>query len=425
MGLLDWFTGKRKNKDSSYKYAAALNGFMPIFSQFGNDIYASDVVEQAIGCIVTELQKLNPHHVRKSGRDSTTVYDDVERVLKNPNDHMTLSDFLGKIGYQLYSNYNSFVIPTWKIVEGEAGVSRKLTGLYPIQPSQVDFLQDKNSDRMAVKFTFANGYNSTLWITDVIHIKFRYHRNEFMGGDEVGQPNNKALLETLQLNDTLLKGIASAMKASYAINGAVKYNTMLDDGTMEQNLLDFQKRLQNNESGLLGLDLKGEFIPVKRDLKIVDEATLKFVDSKILRHYGISTAILNGDYTKQQYEAFYQKALEPIIIALSQAFTKTLFTDREKQMGNEVIFYASELVFMTFQEKLEMVRLLGDAGDLLENEKRTTFGFPPLPELEGVRLQSLNYVDVSIAKEYQFKNADGAKSNLSEGGDKGDKIQEA
>ena len=99
---------------------------------------------------------------------------------------------------------------------------------------------------------------------------------------------------------------------------------MLDDGTMEQNLLDFQKRLQNNESGLLGLDLKGEFIPVKRDLKIVDEATLKFVDSKILRHYGISTAILNGDYTKQQYEAFYQKALEPIIIALSQAFTKTL-----------------------------------------------------------------------------------------------------
>ncbi len=77
---------------------------------------------------------------------------------------------------------------------------------------------------------------------------------------------------------------------------------------------------------------------------------------------------------------------------------------------------------MTFQEKLEMVRLLGDAGDLLENEKRITFGFPPLPELEGVRLQSLNYVDVSIAKEYQFKNADGAKSNLSEGGDKGDKI---
>ena len=34
-----------------------LNGYTPIFSQFGNDIYASDVVQQAIVCIVDEMKK--------------------------------------------------------------------------------------------------------------------------------------------------------------------------------------------------------------------------------------------------------------------------------------------------------------------------------------------------------------------------------
>lgn len=416
MGLFDWFSGKKRSKDDNYKYADVLNGYTPIFSQFGNDIYASDVIEQAVSCIVTELQKLTPHHIRKDGRDPVPINGNIQKVLKNPNEYMTTSDFLGKIGYQLYSNCNSFIIPTWRISTNDKGeITRHLTGLYPIQPTQVDFLQGKNN-KLAVKFTFANNYNTTLWLTDVIHIKLKYHRNELMGGDEMGQPNNEALLKTLRLNDTLLKGISSAIKASYTVNAAIKYNTMLDDGTIDANIKEFSKRLQNNESGLLGMDLKGEFIPVKRDLKVVDEPTLKFIDSKILRHYGISTAILNGDYTKAQYEAFYQKALEPIIIAFSQAFTKALFTEKERSHGNEIIFYARELVFMTFQEKLEMVRLLGDAGDLFENEKRAVLGLPPIKELEGKRLQSLNYVDASIAKDYQTKGVL-TENNTKKGGD--------
>ena len=112
-------------------------------------------------------------------------------------------------------------------------------------------------------------------------------------------------------------------------------------------------------------------------------------------------AILTGDYTKEQYEAFYQKTLEPIIIAMSQAFTKALFTPRERSFGNKIQFYPKDLIFMTTQQTLEMVRLLGDSGALYENEKRVAFGLRPLPELEGKRMQSLNYVDVTIAREYQ------------------------
>lgn len=46
-------------------FADTLNGYTPIFSQFGTNIYASDVVQQAVSCVVTEMKKLNPTHIRK------------------------------------------------------------------------------------------------------------------------------------------------------------------------------------------------------------------------------------------------------------------------------------------------------------------------------------------------------------------------
>ena len=56
---------------------------------------------------------------------------------------------------------------------------------------------------------------------------------------------------------------------------------------------------------------------------------------------------------------------------------------------------------MSVDQTLEMIRLLGDSGALYENEKRTAFGLRPLPELEGVRMMSLNYVNVNLAAQYQ------------------------
>ena len=120
------------------------------------------------------------------------------------------------------------------------------------------------------------------------------------------------------------------MASSYAVNGIVKYNTMMDDGTIEKALKEMERKLSNSENGFLPLDLKCEFEPIKNEVSLVDADTLEFIDSKILRHWGVPLCILTGDYTKEQYEAFYQKTIEPIVIALSQAFTKKMFTSRQK-----------------------------------------------------------------------------------------------
>lgn len=389
-GLLDIF----KKKSKEHKYAQMLNGSIPVFAQFGTNIYASDVVQQAVNCIVLEMKKLNPQHIREIEHDITPVVSEVQRVLQNPNELMTTSEFIEKIMWLTMLNYNCFVIPIYE--------KEKLTGLYPVKPLRVDFLQDV-SGIFYIKMVFENGYETTIPYKNVIHIRYKYSVNEFMGGNESGQPDNDALLKTLELNNTLLQGVAKAMKSSFSVNAVVKYNTMMDSDKTEKNVKELESKLKKGESGILPMDIKGEYVPIKRDIKLVDDDTLKFIDSKILRQFGVSLPILTGDYTKDQYEAFYQKTLEPLIISISQAFTKALFGN-QKNYGNKIAFYSKELMFMSVSQKLEMVRVLGDSGSLYENEKRIAFGLRPLPELAGVRKQSLNYVDVEIANQYQLQN---------------------
>lgn len=414
---MGWLDKLKRKSPKKQKWAQMLNGYTPIFSQFGTNIYASDVVQQAVKCIVDEMKKLNPTHIRYNRNDPVPVSGTIQTLLNDPNPVMTTSEFLEKITWLLLLNYNAFILPTYYIYTNKDGTQvRTYDGLYPLKPTFVEFIEDE-SNRLYVKMRFENNFETTIPYSDLIHIKYNYSVNEYMGGDVSGQPDHKPVLDTLQLNQTLLEGVAKAMKASYAVNGVVKYNTMLDDGKTEAAIQELETKLRNSESGFLPLDLKSEFTPLERSTQLVDEATLKFIDEKILRNWGVPLSILTGDYTKEQYAAFYQKTLEPLIISISQAFTKKLFTRRERAFGNEIRLYPKDLIFMTVDQTLEMVNMLSNTGSIYENEKRVAFGLQPLPELEGKRYMSLNWVNVDIANQYQMNNKTGKGSSDDGGGE--------
>lgn len=402
---MEWFNKLFKRPPKNRKFAPTMDGWLPIYSQFGTNIYASDVVQQALKCIVDEMKKLNPTHIRMVENDPIPVKGDVQDVLRNPNELMTTSEFIEKICWLLLMNYNAFIIPTYYTwVDDKTGAERRYyESLYPIKPTQVDFIEDA-SGRLFCHFWFWNGYDTTIPYDDVIHIRYNYSVNQYMGGNEMGQPDHRALLDTLELNNTLLHGVAKAMNASYAVNGVIKYNTLIADADTEKSIAEFNRKLKNNESGILPMDLKADFIPLERKSEIVDESTLKFVDDKILRNFGVPLDILRGDFSQDTYNAFYQKTLEPLIIAISQAFTKKLFTQRERAFGNRIELYPKELIFMTVQQTLEMINILSPTGALFENEKRVALGLRPMPELAGKRYQSLNWVDANNAAQYQTGN---------------------
>ena len=395
-----WF---KKPNGESRRWAKILSGQTPIYiTDFGENIYASDVVQQAIYSIVSELKKLDPVHVKKVGNDYVSVDGEVSRVLAAPNPLMTTSDFIEKIAWTLLLNYNAFIYPVRN--------GGKLVALYPLQPYQVDFLEDA-SGKMYVRMYFNNGYEGEFPYENVIHLRHHYSVSEFMGGNANGQPDFSPLLDTLKLNDTLLKGLAKSLNIQTAINGVVKIKNAVDKEQQIARVKEFEEKLAANESGLLPIDIMSEYVPISKQIQLLDATTLEFIDKKILRTFGVSIPIVNGDYTKEQYEAFYQKTLEPLIKSMGQAFTKGIFTDRAALgFDNKIVFYVKELIFMNTDQKLNLFTMLGNIGGCYVNEMRSAFGMRPINDLQGVRMQSLNFVDSKYAQEYQTgtnNNTDG------------------
>ena len=111
---MSWFSDLFKRGPKNTKFAPSFDGFAPIYSQFGTNIYASDVVQQALKCIVDEIKKLNPSHIRYNDLDPIPVrHSTIQAVLDEPNELMTTVDFLEKTTWLLLLNYNVFIIPTY------------------------------------------------------------------------------------------------------------------------------------------------------------------------------------------------------------------------------------------------------------------------------------------------------------------------
>lgn len=394
-----WF--KKPDKKMTYSLEDILSGRAPIYwTDFGESIYASDVVQQAIYSIVTELKKLDPVHVRvgKGGGDFVAVDGNIQSVLDAPNPYMTTSDFIEKVAWTLLLNYNAFIYPIWE--------GKTLKGLYPLQPSLVEFDPDYGgSGQTWCRFHFPNGFKGDLPYENVIHLRHRFSVSEFMGGNADGQPDFAPLLDTLKLNDALLKGLAKSLNMQTAINGMIKLKTMANMDDQIAKIKEFEKKLQSNESGFGIMDIAGEFAHIPKQVSLLDATTLEFIDKKIFRWFGVSIPFVDGTYTPQEYEAVFQKTLEPIVKSWGQAFTKGLFSNHAALgFKNQIVFYTKELIFMNTDQKLALFDLLTDTSSCYCNELRTSFGMRPLKELEGKLATSSNKENALNNKQ---ENSDG------------------
>jgi hypothetical protein len=112
--------------------------------------------------------------------------------------------------------------------------------------------------------------------------------------------------------------------------------------------------------------------------------------------------IYNSKFSEEDYQAYYEKTLEPMVISLGRAFSKVLFTKRQLEIGHEVIFYQQGLMYMSTKNKIDAVTILTNLGTLSDNQVLSAFGYPPF-EGGDARRMSLNYINRDIADQYQLQ----------------------
>jgi HK97 family phage portal protein len=395
MGL---FRRKKKTVEPVSYDAKVFRSTLNIFTDFGNNINASDVVKICIDRIATHAAKLKPRYVKNL--DNSSVVEKkgtLAYLLKfEPNPLMTPHDFIYRVVTLLYLNNNAFVYPVYDQSTNE------LLELWPIKPNAVEAVKDA-SGGIYLRFSFTDGKEYTLPYESIIHLRRFYGVNDIFGGSGAIS-DHAAILKTIKINDSVLQGIDNAIRSSFQIKGLLKINGLLSEKDKKAQKDEFDKALkestQSGNSSIVPVDLKSDYVPLSVDPKLADSETLSFLHQKIINYFGVSEPIYKNEYSEDEYNAFYEGAIEGIAIALSETFSKALLTRNALERGEQIIFYSERLQYASWNTKVSAIEKLMGLGILSLNESRSLLGLEPI-EGGDKRLQSLNYVDANNANKYQ------------------------
>jgi HK97 family phage portal protein len=395
MGL---FTRKKKTVEPINYDTKVFQSTLNIFSDFGNNINASDVVKICIDRIASHAAKLKPRYVKSL--DNSSVVEKkgtLAYLLKyQPNPLMTPYDFIYRTVTLLYLNNNAFIYPVYDQNTYE------LKELWPIKPNSVEAIKDASGD-LFLRFSFIDGRNYTLPYESIIHVRRFYGINDIFGGSGAIS-DHSAILKTIKINDSVLQGIDNAIRSSFQIKGLLKINGMLSEKDKKAQKDEFDRALKeatlNGNSSIVPVDLKSDYVPLSVDPKLVSSETLTFLQKKIITYFGVSESIYDNKYTEDEYNAFYEGTIEGIAIAFSETFSKALLTRNNLENGEQIVFYSERLQYASWNTKVSAIEKLMGLGILSLNESRSLLGLEPI-EGGDKRLQSLNYVDANNANKYQ------------------------
>jgi HK97 family phage portal protein len=382
----------RQTTPNAMQSLRMMNEFTPTFTML-NDAYDSDVVRSAVDAIARNAGKLKPKHIRRMNGAVTPTNSNLEYLLSvRPNPYMDGYSFLYKVVTQLYMQNNSYIFIDWSD-------NGQVKAFYPVNAHQVEFVEAQG--QIFVKFRFLGGQQVTLPYQEIIHLRRFFYKN-----DLYGESSARALMPTLELINTTNEGLVNAVKSSAALRGLLKFSAMMKPEDMKKQRDAFVTDYLDisNNGGVAATDSKAEYMPLSNDPKMIDAKQMELIEDKVYKYFNVNTAIVKSDYSEQQWNAFYESVLEPIAIQLSLEFTSKVFTDREQGWGNEIMFEANRLQYASNQTKISLVQTLMDRGLMSMNEAREIFNLAPIEDGDK-RIVSLNYVDASIANQYQLGGA--------------------
>lgn len=365
MGLLDWLFPKDED-DEPVKVQGAdrfslLTAYQPTFRRYSGSIYESDLVRSAIEAKARHISKLK---VEMQGDAQGALK---ARMRHTPNPWQTWPQFLARASTILDCTNNLFIVP----VQNEMF---ETIGFFPLLPDNAKLLEDKTG-RLWVRYRFRTG------VTGVVEFDRCAYLNKHQYEGDIYGDSNGALRRTLDLisiNDQAIKE-AAHNSATYRFMAQVSNFVSPEDLANERTRFSEENLKSEAGSGLL------LFPNTYKDIKqidskpyTVDPDEMEQIQTNVFNYFGVSEKVMQGTANSDELDAFFNSSIEPFAIALSEAMSKAIYTERERSFGNHVYVSANRLQYMTQTAKVSMARDLGDRGILTINEIRELFNYAPI-----------------------------------------------
>ncbi len=375
--------------------AQMLNTYNSRIYNYDGSLYDNAVIRSCVDTIARYFSKMQMVH-RLKGK---TVEDTLNTLLTlRPNPYQSAHDFLYQVATLYEMDNNAYIY-----------IQRDLIGnviaLYPFSYAQAELKESKNGD-MFLEFAFRTGKKITAPIDDVIILRKHQYENDFFG-----ESNRRPLYPLVNLLHVISEGIINACKSSAFIRGILKITGMIqpEDLKKKRDLFKDEFLSTQNDGGAIVTDSQTDYTPIESKPTLIDDKQTALVNQSVFSYFGLNSKIINGTYSEEEFQAFYEGVLEPLAIQLAQELTAKLFSSRQIGFGNEIVLVGDKLSYMSMRSKVQMINAVKDLGVITGNQIADILNIERPPDGDKI-LQSLNYIDKAIANQYQLNAAkNGAK----------------
>lgn len=360
MGLLSSIRKKERMEEQVKQYFRMINGYTPTFTSFEGSVYEMELTRAAIHSFATHVSKLKPE-IKGSGNEV------LERKLQfRPNHIMDTKKYLYRLATVYSVDNTAFIAP----LEDKYG---EIAGYYPLLTEKCRIVDYEG--KKYIRYDFGYGKHGVCELERMgILTQFQY-KNELFG------ETNACLRPTLDLITTQNQGIIEGVKSSASLRFMAKLAQALKQKDIEEERKSFRENnlsAQNN-GGVLLFDQKYEEVK-QIDSKpfVVNPIQMSQIKENVFNYFGTNEAILQNKFKSDEWSAYYEGKIEPFAIEMSLVHTNMTFTEREIAFGNQIMFTANRLQYMSNQEKLNTVTQLFDRGFLTHNQGLEIFNMSPV-----------------------------------------------
>lgn len=346
-----------------------LDGYVPAFHSWNGSVFESDLIRAALDAHGRHAAKLSPNLTGSAKQNLRN------RLSIMPNEFQTWPQFLYRTAVILYARNTAFIVPT----RGEYGEPNGVIGVLPQSWELVEYngtpyirFQLKNNKRLAVE----------LFETGIV-TRYQYE-SELFGS------SNEAMKPVLDLIEMQRQGIQEGIKNGASYRFSAQSNNWSTDEDLAKEMDRFNRfTFQNKKSGggmILFPNTYNNVQQLKQEAYKVDADQLKLIKENVYDYFAVNDDVIQNKTFGDAWLAFYEGAVEWFAIQLSEALTKMLFTERERQFGNRVWFTSNRLQYMSNADKLAAISQLADRGLMTRNELRDILNLSPLPEPLGSQI---------------------------------------
>ena len=367
MGLFETLFPKKNRFPVGTSRWETLTAYKAAFTTWRGEIYEFDQVRSAIDCLARNTAKLKPEMTGSAKRNLRTI------LKSQPNPYQTWYQFLYRTRTIWEMQNNAIIIPILDEYD-------EVVGIFPVLPSECEVVEYKGTEFLRYKF-FDRQIAAIELDRCAVITKHQYK-------DDIFGSKNTALNNTFDLLELNRQAIKEAIKNA----STFRFMGQMDNFAQDTDIAAERKRIKeanlSDRDGFLLL-----FSNLVKDVKqidikpySIDDKQLALINSNVEKYFGVTEAAIKNDLVGDKAAAFYEGAIEPFAIQLSEAITRMLFTQTERNIGNSFMLTANRIQFMTNSDKLSFTTQMSDRGLVFIDELRELWSMPPLPNGLGQRI---------------------------------------